>query len=74
MKTGKGCGKFALRALSQCLAKEYQAFGIHVAHVIIDGVVGPPRYVIYMIIFLHVYKKNLERKKKQEDEIRTTII
>nr|AAM64907.1 unknown [Arabidopsis thaliana] len=37
------CGKFALRALSQCLAKEYQAFGIHVAHVIIDGVVGPPR-------------------------------
>ncbi|CAB62485.1 putative protein [Arabidopsis thaliana] len=38
-----GCGKFALRALSQCLAKEYQAFGIHVAHVIIDGVVGPPR-------------------------------
>ncbi|CDY65018.1 BnaCnng45710D [Brassica napus] len=39
------CGKFALRALSQCLAREYQAFGIHVAHVIIDGVVGPPRYV-----------------------------
>ncbi|KAF3497542.1 hypothetical protein DY000_02055787 [Brassica cretica] len=37
------CGKFALRALSQCLAREYQAFGIHVAHVIIDGVVGPPR-------------------------------
>ncbi|XP_010503724.1 PREDICTED: uncharacterized protein LOC104780881 [Camelina sativa] len=40
------CGKFALRALSQCLAKEYQAFGIHVAHVIIDGVVGPPREII----------------------------
>ncbi|KAJ0231471.1 Uncharacterized protein HA466_0298940 [Hirschfeldia incana] len=37
------CGKFALRALSQCLAREYQVFGIHVAHVIIDGVVGPPR-------------------------------
>ncbi|CAE6075748.1 unnamed protein product [Arabidopsis arenosa] len=39
------CGKFALRALSQCLAKEYEAFGIHVAHVIIDGVVGPPREI-----------------------------
>ncbi|KAL1223891.1 3-dehydrosphinganine reductase TSC10A [Cardamine amara subsp. amara] len=39
------CGKFALRALSQCLAREYQAFGIHVAHVIIDGVVGSPREI-----------------------------
>ncbi|CAN8278587.1 unnamed protein product [Cochlearia groenlandica] len=39
------CGKFALRALSQCLAREYQSFGIHVAHVIIDGVVGPPREI-----------------------------
>ncbi|KAJ4847045.1 hypothetical protein Tsubulata_017076 [Turnera subulata] len=37
------CGKFALRALSQCLAKEFQPMGVHVAHVIIDGVVGPPR-------------------------------
>ncbi|KAL5714244.1 hypothetical protein ACHQM5_016232 [Ranunculus cassubicifolius] len=37
------CGKFALRALSQCLAKEFQPIGIHVAHVIIDGVVGAPR-------------------------------
>ncbi|XP_010550382.1 PREDICTED: very-long-chain 3-oxoacyl-CoA reductase [Tarenaya hassleriana] len=37
------CGKFALRALAQCLTREYQAFGIHVAHVIIHGVVGPPR-------------------------------
>ncbi|XP_010558315.1 PREDICTED: carbonyl reductase family member 4-like [Tarenaya hassleriana] len=40
------CGKFALRALAQCLTREYQAFGIHVAHVIIDGVVGPPRGTI----------------------------
>ncbi|KAK9112840.1 hypothetical protein Scep_020359 [Stephania cephalantha] len=39
-----GCGKFALRALSQCLAKEFQPLGIHVAHVIIDGVIAaPPR-------------------------------
>ncbi|CAH9069386.1 unnamed protein product [Cuscuta europaea] len=37
------CGKFALRALSQCLAREFQPLGIHVAHVIIDGVVGTPR-------------------------------
>ncbi|VFQ70376.1 unnamed protein product [Cuscuta campestris] len=37
------CGKFALRALSQCLAREFQPQGIHVAHVIIDGVVGTPR-------------------------------
>ncbi|XP_058088876.1 uncharacterized protein LOC131235628 [Magnolia sinica] len=39
------CGKFALRALSQCLAKEFQTTGIHVAHVIVDGVIGPPRSV-----------------------------
>lgn len=39
-----GCGKFALRALSQCLAREFQPLGVHVAHVIIDGVVGPPRF------------------------------
>ncbi|KAL8473142.1 hypothetical protein ACS0TY_030104 [Phlomoides rotata] len=37
------CGKFALRALSQCLAREYQPLGIHVAHVIIDGNIGVPR-------------------------------
>ncbi|KAI3915932.1 hypothetical protein MKW98_004373 [Papaver atlanticum] len=37
------CGKFALRALSQCLAKEVQPLGVHVAHVIIDGSIGPPR-------------------------------
>ncbi|CAL9115611.1 unnamed protein product [Musa acuminata var. zebrina] len=37
------CGKFALRGLSQCLAREFQSSGIHIAHVIIDGVVGAPR-------------------------------
>ncbi|KAA8547200.1 hypothetical protein F0562_003644 [Nyssa sinensis] len=37
------CGKFALRALSQCLAREFQPLGVHVAHVIIDGIVGAPR-------------------------------
>jgi NAD(P)-dependent dehydrogenase (short-subunit alcohol dehydrogenase family) len=44
--TYTGCGKFALRALSQCLASEFQSQGVHVAHVIIDGVIGPPRLVI----------------------------
>ncbi|XP_022741057.1 very-long-chain 3-oxoacyl-CoA reductase-like [Durio zibethinus] len=37
------CGKFALRALSQCLAREFQPLGVHVAHIIIDGVIGQPR-------------------------------
>ncbi|KAG6519564.1 hypothetical protein ZIOFF_023058 [Zingiber officinale] len=37
------CGKFALRGLSQCLAREFQSSGIHVTHVIIDGVIGSPR-------------------------------
>ncbi|KAM6564381.1 hypothetical protein CsatB_024379 [Cannabis sativa] len=37
------CGKFALRGLSQCLAKEFQPLGIHIAHVIIDGLIGSPR-------------------------------
>ncbi|KAH7433465.1 hypothetical protein KP509_07G070800 [Ceratopteris richardii] len=31
------CGKFALRALAQCLGKEFQPKGIHVAHIILDG-------------------------------------
>lgn len=34
------CGKFALRALAQSLAREYQPQGIHAAHVIIDGRIG----------------------------------
>ncbi|CAL5369522.1 unnamed protein product [Camellia sinensis] len=37
------CGKFALRALSQCLATEFQPLGVHVAHVIIHGIVASPR-------------------------------
>ncbi|XXG86560.1 hypothetical protein AAC387_Pa11g1427 [Persea americana] len=37
------CGKFALRALSQCLAMEFQHMGIHVAHVVIDGIIGAPK-------------------------------
>jgi hypothetical protein len=48
VRSETGCGKFALRALSQCLAREFQPLGVHVAHVIIDGVIGPPR-------FFHLY-------------------
>ncbi|XP_071735159.1 uncharacterized protein [Rutidosis leptorrhynchoides] len=39
------CGKFALRGLSQCLAKEFYPLGVHIAHVIIDGVIGASRVV-----------------------------
>jgi NAD(P)-dependent dehydrogenase (short-subunit alcohol dehydrogenase family) len=37
------CPKFALRALSQCLAREFQPKRIHVAHVIVDGQIDSPR-------------------------------
>ncbi|MFS8010963.1 putative 17-beta-estradiol 17-dehydrogenase [Helianthus anomalus] len=37
------CGKFALRGLSQCLAKEFHPLGVHIAHVIIDGIIGASR-------------------------------
>jgi NADP-dependent 3-hydroxy acid dehydrogenase YdfG len=30
-------GKFGLRSLAQVVAREYQAQGVHVAHLIIDG-------------------------------------
>ncbi|KAL4877087.1 hypothetical protein BJY04DRAFT_133586 [Aspergillus karnatakaensis] len=36
-------GKFALRALAQSLAREFGPKGVHVAHVIIDGVIDIPR-------------------------------
>lgn len=36
-------GKFALRALAQSLAREFGPQGIHVAHVIVDGVIDIPR-------------------------------
>ncbi|KAJ0984731.1 hypothetical protein J5N97_003087 [Dioscorea zingiberensis] len=37
------CAKFALRGLSQCLTREYSTFGVHVAHVIVDGLIGTSR-------------------------------
>lgn len=33
-------GKFSVRALSQSLAREFSPQGIHVAHAIIDGIIG----------------------------------
>ncbi len=35
--------KFALRGLTQSLAREYQAYGIHVVHMILDGIIDTPR-------------------------------
>ncbi|KAI9751277.1 MAG: hypothetical protein M4579_006130 [Chaenotheca gracillima] len=36
-------GKFAMRALSQSLAREFGPQGVHVSHAIIDGVIDIPR-------------------------------
>ncbi len=40
---GIAVGKFGLRALSQSLAREFGPQGIHVAHIIIDGMIDTPR-------------------------------
>src|SRR3990172_7738286 len=39
---GPAGGKFGPRALAQSLARELGPQGVHVAHVIIDGRIGPP--------------------------------
>ncbi|KAL4865022.1 hypothetical protein BDV12DRAFT_156877 [Aspergillus spectabilis] len=36
-------GKFALRALAQSLAREFGPKGVHISHVIIDGVIDIPK-------------------------------
>jgi len=36
-------GKYALRALSSSLSKEFAPQGVHVSHAIIDGVIDIPR-------------------------------
>ncbi|RFU34579.1 hypothetical protein B7463_g1785, partial [Scytalidium lignicola] len=36
-------GKFALRATAQSLAREFGPQGVHIAHVIVDGVINIPR-------------------------------
>ncbi len=40
---GMAVGKFGLRALAQSLAREFSPQGIHVAHVIIDGMIDTQR-------------------------------
>lgn len=35
--------KFALRGLTQSLAREYQKDSIHVCHVLLDGIIDTPR-------------------------------
>jgi NAD(P)-dependent dehydrogenase (short-subunit alcohol dehydrogenase family) len=35
-------GKFALRALAQSLGREFGPRGVHVAHVIVDGIIDTP--------------------------------
>jgi len=35
--------KFAVRGLAQALARELWPKGIHVAHVVIDGIIGEPQ-------------------------------
>ena len=35
--------KFALRGLAQSLAREYGAKGVHVAHVVLDGLIDEPQ-------------------------------
>jgi len=35
--------KFALRGLAQALAREYQPKGVHVAHVVVDGLIDAPQ-------------------------------
>ncbi|CAG8959841.1 hypothetical protein HYFRA_00001750 [Hymenoscyphus fraxineus] len=40
---GFAAGKFATRALAQSLAREFGPRGVHVGHVIVDGVIDIPR-------------------------------
>ena len=41
--SGFASAKFAMRALSTSIAKEFAPKGVHVAHAIIDGVIDIPR-------------------------------
>jgi NAD(P)-dependent dehydrogenase (short-subunit alcohol dehydrogenase family) len=40
---GFSSAKFALRGLVQSLARELWPQGVHVAHVVVDGLIGTPR-------------------------------
>ncbi len=38
-------GKFGLRALAQSMAREFGPKGVHIAHVVIDGIIATPFYI-----------------------------
>ncbi|KAL2257410.1 hypothetical protein VTK26DRAFT_207 [Humicola hyalothermophila] len=42
-------GKFAVRALTQSLAREFGPQGVHVAHVVVDGVIDIPRTAGFVV-------------------------
>jgi NADP-dependent 3-hydroxy acid dehydrogenase YdfG len=42
-------GKWAKRALSQPIAREYYPKGVHIAHAVIDGVIDIPRTAGYNV-------------------------
>jgi short-subunit dehydrogenase len=37
-------GKFAVRAITQSLSREFHPRGVHVAHVVVDGAIDVPGY------------------------------
>lgn len=41
---GFAAPKYALRALSQSIAREFAPKGVHVAHAIIDGIIDIPQF------------------------------
>ena len=41
-------GKFALRSLTQSLAKEFGPQGVHVSHIVVDGVIDIARTAAYV--------------------------
>jgi NAD(P)-dependent dehydrogenase (short-subunit alcohol dehydrogenase family) len=61
-----GCGKFALRGLSQSLAREFQPAGVHIAHVIIDGVIGERRSVTALNLSDRCARRSSDLLKKQK--------
>ncbi|KAI1860028.1 uncharacterized protein JN550_011712 [Neoarthrinium moseri] len=42
-------GKWAKRAMTQSIAREYQPKGVHIAHAVIDGVIDIPRTAGYKV-------------------------
>lgn len=62
---GFASGKFALRALSQSLAREFGPKGVHVAHIIVDGIIDIPR--------LKHYQFEHEDAKLSPDSVRQSL-